>query len=342
MICATRSGSARAIAGVRRGLVPRSRSRAARRRRRTRRRRAPPAGRGRRPRRGSRSRRRRASRGRAGRWSASSAGRPARASCARTRARRVVGLLVLEQLDEAAEREDRRAQLVRGVGDELLAGAVEPREPPLHLVEGQRELADLVGGVDRDRRPRSRPRRPARRRARAGAAAASAPAREEPGEQRRSRSRSRPRSGSGGGSAPRCPRPRRAGREHRDPARLAAALERDRRLARCARRPPSRPPSCAAPRRRRVRGRSTRGSIASSSNCESPTTKAGCELPGRTPSRVTRASVAGRRRGRAAAARACETPASHRARQLGRLLGGRGLEPLEPLGGQARRSCGTT
>ena len=80
-----------------------------------------------------------------------------RSTCSRivgARTRRVcrVELLVLEQLDEAAEREDRRAQLVRGVGDELLARAVEPREPPLHLVEGARELAELVGGVDRDRR----------------------------------------------------------------------------------------------------------------------------------------------------------------------------------------------
>ena len=41
------------------------------------------------------------------------------------RAGRLVDVLVLEQLDEAAEREDRRAQLVRGVGDELLAGLVE-------------------------------------------------------------------------------------------------------------------------------------------------------------------------------------------------------------------------
>ena len=62
-----------------------------------------------------------------------------------------VGSSVLEQLDEAAEREDRRAQLVRGVGDELLARAVEPRQAPLHLVEAARQLAELVGGVDRDR-----------------------------------------------------------------------------------------------------------------------------------------------------------------------------------------------
>ena len=61
-------------------------------------------------------------------------------------------VLLLEQLDEAAEAEDRRAQLVRGVGDELLAGAVELGEAPLHLVEGAGELAELAGGGDRDRR----------------------------------------------------------------------------------------------------------------------------------------------------------------------------------------------
>ena len=63
----------------------------------------------------------------------------------------VVELLVLEQLHEAAEREDRRAQLVRCVRDELLARGVEPREPALHLVERLRQLAQLVVRVDRDR-----------------------------------------------------------------------------------------------------------------------------------------------------------------------------------------------
>ena len=62
-----------------------------------------------------------------------------------------VELLVLEQLDEAAEREDRRSQLVRGGRDELLARRVELGELALHLVERPRELAQLVVGVDRDR-----------------------------------------------------------------------------------------------------------------------------------------------------------------------------------------------
>ena len=51
-------------------------------------------------------------------------------------ARLLVEVLVLEQLHEAAEREDRRAQLVRGRGDELLARHVDPAELLLHLVEG--------------------------------------------------------------------------------------------------------------------------------------------------------------------------------------------------------------
>ena len=59
-------------------------------------------------------------------------------------------VLVLEQLDEAAEAEDRGAQLVRGVGDELFASAVELGQAALHFVEGAGELAELPRGVDRD------------------------------------------------------------------------------------------------------------------------------------------------------------------------------------------------
>ena len=45
-----------------------------------------------------------------------------------------IGLgLVIEQLDEPAERGDRRPQLVGGVGDEVAAGRLEPAEAPLHL-----------------------------------------------------------------------------------------------------------------------------------------------------------------------------------------------------------------
>ena len=61
--------------------------------------------------------------------------------------------VVLEQLDEAAEAEDRRPQLVRGVGDELLAGVVELGQAALHFVEGAGQLPELAGGVDRDPGP---------------------------------------------------------------------------------------------------------------------------------------------------------------------------------------------
>ncbi len=56
----------------------------------------------------------------------------------------LVEILVLEQLHEPAQREDRRAQLVRGGRDELLARHVDPAQLLLHLVEGLRELAELV------------------------------------------------------------------------------------------------------------------------------------------------------------------------------------------------------
>jgi hypothetical protein len=62
----------------------------------------------------------------------------------------LVELLVLDQLEEAAEREDRRAELVRGGGDEALAGGVELLQLELHLVERRGELAELVGRVDQE------------------------------------------------------------------------------------------------------------------------------------------------------------------------------------------------
>ena len=65
-----------------------------------------------------------------------------------------VELLAREQLEEAAEREERRAQLVRGVRDELAAGAVERGELQPHPLERPRQL----------RRARREPgRRPPRR-----------------------------------------------------------------------------------------------------------------------------------------------------------------------------------
>ena len=53
-------------------------------------------------------------------------------------------LLVRHQLEEAAEREERRAQLVRGVGDELAARAVELAEPPAHPLERVGQVSELV------------------------------------------------------------------------------------------------------------------------------------------------------------------------------------------------------
>ena len=63
--------------------------------------------------------------------------------------RALVEILVGEQLEEAGQGEERRSQLVRGIGDELLAGPVELRQLDAHAVERARELADLVvAGVD--------------------------------------------------------------------------------------------------------------------------------------------------------------------------------------------------
>ena len=58
--------------------------------------------------------------------------------------RLLVELLVLQQFEEAAQREDRRPQLMRRVRDELPARPLEPREPFAHPFEGARQLADLV------------------------------------------------------------------------------------------------------------------------------------------------------------------------------------------------------
>ena len=63
----------------------------------------------------------------------------------------VVELLVREQFQEAAEREQRRSQLVRSIRDELLPRGVEPRELNPHAVERAREITDLVAVVIDDR-----------------------------------------------------------------------------------------------------------------------------------------------------------------------------------------------
>ena len=64
---------------------------------------------------------------------------------------RVVELLLDEQLEMAAEREKRRPELVRGVGDELAPGVLEAREALAHAVERTRELAELVRARVHDR-----------------------------------------------------------------------------------------------------------------------------------------------------------------------------------------------
>ncbi len=56
----------------------------------------------------------------------------------------VVEVLVGQQLEEPAEREERRPQLVRSVRHELAAGAIEARQPYAHPVEGPGELPELV------------------------------------------------------------------------------------------------------------------------------------------------------------------------------------------------------
>ena len=60
------------------------------------------------------------------------------------RPRLLVEVLVGHQLEEAREREERRAKLVRRVRDELLARRVELRELDAHPLERRRELAQLV------------------------------------------------------------------------------------------------------------------------------------------------------------------------------------------------------
>ena len=64
---------------------------------------------------------------------------------------RVVELLLDEELEVAAQREQRRPQLVRRVGDELAAGVLEAGEALAHAFEGAGELAELVGARVDDR-----------------------------------------------------------------------------------------------------------------------------------------------------------------------------------------------
>ncbi len=58
--------------------------------------------------------------------------------------RRLVEILVLQELEEAAQREEGSPELVRGVGDEGAPRVVELREAAAHTLERPRELAQLV------------------------------------------------------------------------------------------------------------------------------------------------------------------------------------------------------
>ena len=103
---------------------------------------------------------RRRARARSGRRPARRAPRPGparRRAAARARRRRA-GLG--QHLDVGAQRGDRRAQLVRGVGHELALGGDRALQRVEHRVEAGRELADLVVA----RRPRSGARGPRSRR----------------------------------------------------------------------------------------------------------------------------------------------------------------------------------
>ena len=64
---------------------------------------------------------------------------------------RIVEILVQEQLQMAAEREERGSQLMGGVGDELAACMLEPGQAQAHAVERAGQLAELVGARILDR-----------------------------------------------------------------------------------------------------------------------------------------------------------------------------------------------
>ncbi len=63
--------------------------------------------------------------------------------------RRLVELLLGEELQMSSQRKERRAQLVRRVGDELAAGSLELGETLAHAVERARQLTELVVGACR-------------------------------------------------------------------------------------------------------------------------------------------------------------------------------------------------
>ena len=276
-------------------------------------------------------------RGRAGRRSASPGDRPARASCRRNSAR-VSGSG--SSSSSSSTKPPRDEIGVRSSCEALAmnsrAGVVESRQPPLHLVEADRELADLVAGVDRDRgrevtvgdllrRPLEPPQPP-----RVGA-------RDEPAGAERGEQRDR----AGDQDLP----PDQGdvvlhllerGREDGDPACRAPGRKRDRGHRRGAHRP-RRSTALATPPavgdrldgagRRSPRAPARRGSPRSPSAATRPASRreqghprAGAALD---PARKRRGSLAGARR----AARRGQAVA---------LGDGRPLEPAQLLGGQAR------
>ena len=99
--------------------------------------------------------------------------RVSRSTCSRVSCRNSlpgpgVEILVVQELEEAAQAEERGSELVRGVRDELAPHAVEVGEPLAHRVEGARELGDLVARRgSRRRASRSPPPRSGRRPSRA-------------------------------------------------------------------------------------------------------------------------------------------------------------------------------
>ena len=156
MICRTRSGSASAHGRARWGSAPRAASRGRRPRGRTPGRPRERARRGRRPAARPPSRRRRAWRGRGGR----SVSFVSRSTCSRmvwTNSARASGSG--SSSSSSSTKPPREKIGVRSSCEALAMNSLRAlsrsREAPLHLVEGPRELAELVGGVDRDRGAKS-------------------------------------------------------------------------------------------------------------------------------------------------------------------------------------------
>ena len=253
-----------------------------------------------------------------------------------------IGVLVLEQLDEAAQREDRRAQLVRGVGDELLRAL--SRRASRRCIS--LSVSARAGRPRRSSRPGSGSRKSPS--ATASAAASSRRSRRawapggEPagGERQQDRDRAR-RSGSGGGSARRCRRRRReVDREHGDPARPRRRRTRDRRRSRRSRRPSTRSTAIVTvPLDGRGAAPRVGGVDRVRSSSESATrSRAGPRGLARRRARVTRASACWPTERITRRSSACELRARASPRRCGRTPVG--LRLLEPA--RASRRSGSS